>query len=160
MDFFMNGNVIAVSAVVRRCKPSLIERRRPWSAARGWTLPSSRQRQKHSDQGSQCGALPAGSRLRSTPIALPSFSAPRCCHDAVQSASHKAGITMQRSRSAFGPMRHNLAVVRDAPPAAFVQPSHRAWQSVPFIVITAARPTPPRWASQATMRVESPHVEG
>jgi hypothetical protein len=145
MDFFMSGSVIAASGFVERCKPSRIEPRRSWSAARGSALPSSRQPRRHSDQRSQCCALPAVSCLRSTPNALPSFGAdPHCCVSAVQSASHKAGITVQWSASAFGPMRHNLAVVRDAPRAGFVQRRRYSWRIIGLAARHSARPTPPR----------------
>jgi len=145
MVFLMNGDGIAVSGFVRRCTPSRIERRHPWSAARGSALPSSCQPQRHSDQRCQRGALPGGSRLRSTPIALPSSSAdPHCYVGALQSASHKAGITVQRSGSAFGAMRHNLAVVRDAPRASFVRACRSIVRRHTPGACRPARPTPPR----------------
>lgn len=147
MVILMNGTVIAVSGFVGRCKPSRIERRGSWPAARGSELPPLRLPRKHSDQRSQRGALPAGSRLRSTPIALPSFSAPRYCHGAMQSASHKARITGQRFRSPLGPMRHNPAVVRDAPRASFVRGKRNCQSSRHLGARHSARPTPPRWAS-------------
>jgi hypothetical protein len=145
MVILMNGTVIAVNGFVRRCKPSCIERRGSWSATRGSALPSSRQPRKHSDQRSQLSALPAGSRLRSTPIALPSFSAPRCRLGAVQRASRKAVFTVRAAASPFGPMRHNPAAQRTRASGGALQRS------------AGARRWLPRWASYCLYHNRSSH---
>jgi len=53
------------------------------------------------------------------------------CLGAVQTASHKAGVTVQRSGSSFGPMRHNLAAHRTRASVGALQRSSAARQWLP-----------------------------
>jgi hypothetical protein len=141
----MKRQAVAVSACVRRCKPSLTKRRWQWSAARA-ACRLFRQSRKSLHRARKGRSSPEGQRLRFGLAAVPSFSVgPRCYAAVWQRSARKACGAVRRSVSPFKRMRHNLAAHADA------RGSGGALQGP-----SGARRWLPRWAARLR-RTEGQH---